>query len=815
MTGVYWGLEFVKVLLIYTAVMFVWPGVVFYKFLKGKSFFFRFAFCAAGSVLLINTAVLLLGLIHILNPWVICALFYGTFVIGFLRVVKLKREQKETLKRVLTGTYGIKTLVHNYRVKISRGISNSVRKVWRKTYGNRMEILLVTIVIAYGMIYFCYGAFQDYSYGFGDMYPHHSWIYGLTQGKIFSAGVYPEGMHCFIYLLHTVSGIRLYSIMLFVAGIQSGVLLLSVYIFFREVFVWKYSPIIALTLFLTVDQVCVDEIYSMSRLQWTIPQEFAFYSIFLCAAFLLRYLKKEPDYAREQKGSGMLRKCLWNEELLIFALALSVSLAIHFYATIMAFFLCLAFVPVNFLRIFQKGRFPALVIAVLAGVFVAVLPMGGALASGIKFQGSIGWAVSVIEGTEGTTSFETIEKPEIEGEWDGMDGIPGMDKSEAETPGWTVVELHENMTPEELDEILNRDKPEWLRKQEKMTFADKVKNYISHCGKEIYSSAYVTLFQKKRADLFLWMSALAVIIWLAGRTVQVLKKRGDRLETQINTGLFDEYLSLVLASVVYMVLYGANSIGLPAIIAPSRLCSISQLLLLAVCTILFDFAMVNLLEAGKKNVGSIVAAVGVLIVYVGTKLLGCFHGYLYYELTRYNAAVMVTQSITERLPAYSFTIVSTADELYQQIGYGPHEELISFLNGSGSEDYTLPTKYVFLYVEKKPLEYAQSHFFAGPSWLAEEKYPGYYSFSVSQCPEISSSQISKEEAARLTGKLPQVSLLYSNLDSRTLLESSLYEWCREFEKMYPNELHTYYEDENFVCYYFQQNPNKLYQLGIR
>ena len=39
-------------------------------------------------------------------------------------------------------------------------------------------------------------------------------------------------------------------------------------------------------------------------------------------------------------------------------------------------------------------------------------------------------------------------------------------------------------------------------------------------------------------------------------------------------------------------------------------------------------------------------------------------------------------------------------------------------------------------------------------------------------------------------------------------------WVDDFNNLYPNELHVYYEDENFVCYYFRQNPACLYQLGF-
>ena len=203
-------------------------------------------------------------------------------------------------------------------------------------------------------------------------------------------------------------------------------------------------------------------------------------------------------------------------------------------------------------------------------------------------------------------------------------------------------------------------------------------------------------------------------------------------------------------------------------------------------------------------------AVGIVVMVC---LSGSYHGYLYYEFTRYNAAVSVTNEIIETLPQNSFTIVSTTDEIYQVIQHGRHEELLTFLKNKNGDRYTLPTEYVFLYVEKKPLKYAHNHFFTGPNWLALEKYQEYYS-GYSVCPQVVSSEISAEAAKQAIMYFGSPSRSYSNLESRTILESKLYQWCEAFQALYPNELKTYYEDENFVCYYIKQNTQFLYDLEL-
>lgn len=456
-------------------------------------------------------------------------------------------------------------------------------------------------------------------------------------------------------------------------------------------------------------------------------------------------------------------------------------------------------------KIFSGKRFVPLVTAAVAGIVVAVLPMGGALASGIEFQGSIGWAMSVIDGTEGqpqetpepTAAPEEVEAPSGEGAAAGsleqggqQEGAPGQ-KEEA--------------APQKPREPL----------------ADRVKRILAKIGSALqrkalamYGAGYVTLYRQERAVWIIGATALAFAIWLLLRFILTLagflyKKKKIRRDG------FDGYFSITLASMIFMGMYCANSIGLPSLIAGSRLCTTIQMLILAMMMLPFDliFTLLHLMIC--EGVLKVVSAFVTAGIYVGTILTGNFHGFLYYELTRFNGAVLCTDSIISTLPPYSYTIVSPVDELYQMIQYGWHEELLNFVNESQTEEYRVPAEHLFLFVEKTPIEYAQSHFFTGPEWLACERYPAYYNSYVSQCPDITTSRLLGEE--EMTGTRYQFELkasVYSILGVRTLVESLAYKWCQKFAALYPGELQTYYEDEHFICYYIKQNPQSLYQLGI-
>lgn len=786
MTTFFWAIEYVKVLVAYGILFYVWPSIIFRKFLKNKSLSFRVVFCVTEQLLLINTVVIFVGLVKCLYGWVIILLFYGPIVYLAVRAIAKKQNLVKNFKRITTGTYGIKNAICH----LFEGLRDKRRKlrmeIRRLFDGKKIETLLLLVLIVFGMIYFTYGAFCDYSYGFGDMYPHNAWIYGLRQGNIFSAGVYPEGMHCAIYAMSTLFGIRIYSCLLFFAGIHITIFLFCAYLMLREIFAWKYTPLLALGLFLTIDMVCINEIYGMSRLQWTLPQETSMFTVFVCAAYLVRYAKTPVAEAIPmQKEDGkkkfkfrMLKRIIGDENLLLFTLSLAVSITMHFYSTIMAFFLCVAFVPVLAIRLFHPKRLLPLIVSVVLGTLVAVMPMAGALASGIPFQGSIGWAMNVMEGTDGEGGGNIIvddNGQEITGSIFG--GNSGNTSS--------TVEKKDEPRPS-LREALDI----------------------------IYKDAYVTLFRQERAGILVFMSLISVGLFAVLRLLRMLVKLISKNKS-MEAGRHDHYFSLVFASFIFMALYSSSGLRIPVLISESRLCSMITLLVLAVVFIPVDALMSNLDRLLHRNIQKLLAAAFLAAIYIGTKMTGTFHGYLYYELTRHNGAVMTTYKITKELPKYSYTIVSTVDELYQEIEYGYHEEVVNFVNECIESDYTLPTEYVFIYVEKHPLEYAQSHFFSGPDWLAEEKYTKYYHSFVSQCPEKSTAVISEDLAKPPFFVYPISNYAYSDLPSRMVLESRLYSWCQEFSELYPGEMYTYYEDEDFVCYYFKQNPACLYQLGFQ
>lgn len=109
-----------------------------------------------------------------------------------------------------------------------------------------------------------------------------------------------------------------------------------------------------------------------------------------------------------------------------------------------------------------------------------------------------------------------------------------------------------------------------------------------------------------------------------------------------------------------------------------------------------------------------------------------------------------------------------------------------------------------MFIEKRPLQYARRYYFSGPSWLARGK---------TEPSQVPGSEISKE-AAQSKKRLPISFKSYTSLENRTIVEPKAYCWSKKFAELYPYEMNVYYEEDDFVCYCFQQETNSPFNWVI-
>lgn len=798
----YWISEYMKVFWGYFLLMFLWPSVVFDGYLRTKSRLFRFSFCVTVPVVIMNTVVLTLGLMHKLEQWIVYLLFYGVFGLALLKNIinYLDRKYKRMMEaefpdvRILKGKYRVLVLIILFFMVLFRYVKRATRFLtsdyikklrsfnWRTLklrvknrlwhLGKRISFLfwqygILALIIIYGMVYLSYGAFQVHSYGYEDLYTHHKWVYGLIEGNIFPDGIYPAAMHCFIYCMHTLLGIKVYSILLYLQIIHVGIIFLAAYFLLRRIFSWRYTPVFVLMLFFTLDLCNADLIHSMFRLQITLPQEFGMHAVFLCALYLRFYLEEEHATLRH----------FWDENLFLVIITAAVVVMTHFHTALMALILCISFALFSLKKVFSKKYLIPLVLSVLCAGVISITPMAGAMGQGADLSSSIHWATYAISGAESRGFRE--EKPDESGK--------------------------------AVEEIEEGEKTQNIKRNQSGVIAG-----ISKCITDIYNYGYKALYGETRGRFILILTiAVSVFCYFAGR----------KNKSEFYHKICHNYPPVIVVSVIYICSYAAPMIGLPDLLPEGRFFVPGHLMFLAVMAMPVDVLFSGLTHLCKDFVLKILSLVVVIGIYIAAIITGCFRGFLFYELSRYNAAVIVTESIINRLPQYSYTVVSPTDELYSLVQYGWHEELLNFAEGCESEEYYIPSEYIFIFVEKKPLLRAQPNFFTGSPWMGEEKYlepfwdmyaPKYPTSAASQSPEVVASQIYEEGTVTELPAYENAWSVYLQLENRTVLESRVFDWCQNFAKKYTSALHVYYEDDAFVCYYIRQDMEKQpYNLGMK
>lgn len=757
----YWIFEYALVMAGYLLLFFVWPHIVFASHLSGKSPIYRMGFCFSVQTVLISSLVLLLGFLHILNPWTMRIILYGVPVAVLLRKFsKMEIDSASFFHIVLISR--AKVLVKRFQTAYAA----KFREMWKTSIRPYIwEYLVLALLLIYNLIYLSWGPFQTKCYSLPDQYVHHSWLYGLTQGQIFSGGVYPSAMHCLLYAIHCLLGVKTRMLILFFGSIQGVAILLAFYCLMRELFRWRWVPLLALTMISLCGNGTELGLKSMVRLQGTLPLEFAMMFQFFCVLFLLRYLKS----SQKPCGRGKLSGLILGNDLLVFTMCVAATVSVHFHPAVTTVFMCLGIAPFYFRRVFSRERLLPLVAAVLAGVLAALLPMAIAWASGIPLNGSFGWGLKVIQNLEEDEGDKGDEEFQLQ--------IEQEPDSDAET---NIISKVVNTAAFVVQMI-----------------------YLGHLSlaRGHQYKAYVIV-------MFGAMGVSLLMKWLLARRPRLLERLKQYGISQIS---FDGYVTLAILSIAVVLLGISSDLGLPSLTTTDRIFVTERMLLLAAVWIPLDFLFSLAASFGIFRLLQVLSAASLAVLCFWCTSRENYHGYLFCGLTRYPVEISVMDKIIDSYPQFQYTIVSPTDGLYHVNEYGRHEELLTFVQKSAGGRYFLPTRYVFVFVEKKPLRYDQNYFFAGPSWLALEKYTLAGS---RQAPDVWASEISAQAAQK---EIPQFSLPFDNyryLENRTVVESKAYYWCQRFAELYPHEMSVYYEDDDFVCYYFEQEPHSPYNLAI-
>ena len=139
----------------------------------------------------------------------------------------------------------------------------------------------------------------------------------------------------------------------------------------------------------------------------------------------------------------------------------------------------------------------------------------------------------------------------------------------------------------------------------------------------------------------------------------------------------------------------------------------------------------------------------------------------------------------------TLTIVSANDETQMGLDHGWHYETITFLRQLEKIDedtkILIPTKNIYFFIEKIPLDHSVSYAGSGQS-------------------------ISKKGASQTLPNVGGIGMYQG--EKRWIVMSRMYYWVQAFMKKYPNEMKVYYEDDQFICYRIPQNMYHQYNFAI-
>lgn len=620
---------------------------------------------------------------------------------------------------------------------------------------NTLQWILAGAVIA--ALFWIYGRQLVLTYGYraSDIPVHLNWINQMSRGNLFASGVYPFGFHCMVYYLHAVFGFDTYVILCVFYLVQ---------VFFIYIVLLAMLKLLCRSLYLPYAGIMVYILGSFwarqtySRFGSSLPQEFGMIFVIPSVYFLIRFFQTEKKNLKNRE-TKLILGC--------FALAFSLTLAIHFYGTMIAGLCCIGIAVGFCTRFLNKEYFRRIMLTGIISVFLAVLPMGIAFAGGTPLQGSLGWGLSVINGdssdTEDTSENEAAQKQAMEEMAARLIENTQNSNSESVQTGEipVITEAPKHSLADKAREI-----PKKMKNLREMMIR-RIQEFIINSQEQW--CAYAVL------------AGIAVLILLG--LVFIILRRITYGEMLMSAGFCMGILTLLLC---------AGNLGLPVLMDPAR-CSIYYVYLLIVSITVLGDGLLYLIFMPRiltipRNAVSFILTVSMAAGMIHQGLVKTPDFISDYVS---NGAITCLTNIIKENKDETWTIVSANDETQMGLDHGWHYETITFLRKqehiNKDTKLIIPTEKVYFFIEKIPLNYSVVYSGSGQS-------------------------ISKKGASQSLPNSGGIGMYQG--EGRWILMSRMYYWAQAFMEMYPNEMKVYYESEDFVCYVTPQNMYHQYNFAI-
>ena len=753
-------LRFVSIFAAYTGLTVLLPAIMFRRILAGRRLSEQFLMCYTFGNFYIINIVFAVQLLHISGFW---TLVLFTAVPGILIWSRVNRVSLRELcmktgivcKKILQGSMGIKGFL--YRVK-NRSMAVLKKAVWLfycEVVCNTLQWILAGAVIA--ALFWIYGRQLVLTYGYraSDIPVHLNWINQMSRGNLFASGVYPFGFHCMVYYLHAVFGFDTYVILCVFYLVQ---------VFFIYIVLLAMLKLLCRSLYLPYAGIMVYILGSFwarqtySRFGSSLPQEFGMIFVIPSVYFLIRFFQTEKKNLKNRE-TRLILGC--------FALAFSLTLAIHFYGTMIAGLCCIGIAVGFCTRFLNKEYFRRIMLTGIISVFLAVLPMGIAFAGGTPLQGSLGWGLSVINGdssdTEDTSENEAAQKQAMEEMAARL--IENTQNSNSESAQTGEIPIITEAPKHSLTDKA-REIPKKMKNLREMMIR-RIQEFIINSQEQW--CAYAVL------------AGIAVLILLG--LMFIILRRITYGEMLMSAGFCMGILTLLLC---------AGNLGLPVLMDPAR-CSIYYVYLLIVSITVLGDGLLYLIFMPRiltipRNAVSFILTVSMAAGMIHQGLVKTPDFISDYVS---NGAFTCLTNIIKENKDETWTIVSANDETQMGLDHGWHYETITFLRKqehiNKDTKLIIPTEKVYFFIEKIPLNYSVVYSGSGQS-------------------------ISKKGASQSLPNSGGIGMYQG--EGRWILMSRMYYWAQAFMEMYPNEMKIYYESEDFVCYVISQNMYHQYNFAI-
>ena len=772
-------LRFLGIFAVYTGVTLALPALMFRRILRGRSLAEQFLMCYTFGNFYIINIVFLLQLLHISNFFTLAGLTAVLSIVigGRVNRIPLKQQAGNTwhlFGKLLRGRMKLKSAIFLFLGKCAEGIKRLVKFFYRHIVKNPIQsMLLLGIGVCLCWIY-GRQIILVYGYRASDIPVHMSWINEMSRGKIFAKGVYPFGFHCMIYYLHAVFRFDTYVILcqfFFAQVIFMHLVLLAM---LKQLCKTKYIPYIGTFVFL-LGNFWSGQTYS--RFYATLPQEFGMIFVIPSIYFLIRFFQI-PKQKLADKETRLTLQC--------FAMAFSLTLAIHFYGTMIAGLCCIGIACGFCFRFLRKEYFCRIMFTGICSVFLAVLPMGIAFATGTPLQGSLGWGLSVINGGKSSSSTEAEAETD---EAETLEVSTGDDKNTVRVvkPDGTVMEIDVSDLPsaQENESGGQMQTETTAPAVPKVSFGEKIrkipgkaKNALSEMSSRILE--FIIKLDVKNIG-YMILASFALLL-LLGLVFCIFRQPGYGAML----------MSMGFCMWIVTILLCAGVFGLPPLMDGAR-CSIYYVYLLsAALTALADGLLYMVLPLRKLRL----VRNAVSLAVTAAVLMGMFQNHMIKQSDFssgfvMNGAITCLSNIIHENEDKTWTIVSANDETQMGLDHGWHYETITFLRGMETLEKNtkviIPTKTVYFFIEKIPGDYAVSYAKSGQS-------------------------ISRKGASRSLPNVGGIGMYQG--EGRWIVMSRMYYWAQAFMELYPNEMKVYYEDNKFICYKIEQNMYHQYDFAI-